>query len=50
MIAVSIALGVWTLGLQIVQRRSERNRPESALAQSLSPEVEKQIVNEEQKV
>lgn len=46
MIAVSIAMAVWTGGLQIAQRRSTRKRIESTEEGTASETTKQDIVNE----
>lgn len=49
MIGVSIAMAIWTCGLQMVQRRSKQRRTE-ATDERLAENVEKQMVSKEQQL
>lgn len=49
MIAVSIAMAIWTAGLQIVQRRATLNRV-VATEVGMTETVEKQMISDAQKV
>lgn len=49
MIAVSILMAIWAFGLQIMQRRSAKNKIQSSDA-VISHEVEKEMVGDSVKV
>lgn len=49
MIAVSILMVIWTCGLQIMQRRSAKNKIQSSDA-VISEDVEKEMVRDSVKV
>lgn len=50
MIAVSIAMAIWTCGLQIIERKYRKTTPVTAGGQTVSEELEKETISGEEKL